>query len=170
MKRKVKLILGILLISTVGFLGYKIIAKIQQKKVITDRIEQLPNFSFKDVQGNIYTQENVNNTPLVFVYFHSECVYCQSEATKIKENIEAFNNVQLVFVSYEDTEVIEEFAKIYGLYNQKSVIFLEDTKMQFSTIFNVQTIPYTIVYNAEKKFVKQFKGAVKIDKIIEALD
>lgn len=170
MKRSIKFLLGILLVSILVFLGYKITAKIQHKKEATARIQHMPNFYFHTLNGEIYTQDSIANHSVVFVYFNSECVYCQSEATKIKENLKAFRNTQLLFVSYEETEAIEAFAKTYALDHQKNIIFLEDKKMQFSEIFEAKTIPYTVVYNAKKEFVKKFKGAVKIKNILDVLE
>lgn len=170
MKKKLKPFLVVLLLSSIGFLGYKIASTLTHKKEVAERIQSIPNFSFVTLQGAPYTQKDLpKNKPVVFVYFNSGCNYCQSEATKIHERLEDLKHTQLVFVSFEKTSIIEEFAKEYNLLNQENVLFLEDKKGQFSQLFDVHTIPYIVVYNADKKLLQKFKGLTKIDNILEVL-
>lgn len=169
MKTK-KRIVGLILISIIGFIGYKITNKLQYKKEVEKRIQTLPNFSFKTVNGTNFTKKQLKNKPTIFIYFNSDCDYCKSEATKIKERLNEFKNVQLVFVSFEQTIGIIQFAKTYGLSNQENVIFLEDTKSEFSEIFDAKSIPYVLVYNSNKQLLKKFKGATKISNILEVLN
>ncbi|GFD83795.1 hypothetical protein KUL118_66570 [Tenacibaculum sp. KUL118] len=169
MKKKLKLVIGIVLVTIVIFLGYKITTKLNHKKEVAERIKTIPNFSFTTLNGENFTQNNLQNKPTVFVYFNSECDYCQSEATKIQESLQDFKNVQLVFVSYEKKEQIIQFAKSYKLDNQKNVTFLEDTEAKFATIFDVNSIPYIVVYNKNQELLQKFKGATKIDNILKVL-
>lgn len=169
MKTK-KRVVGLILISIIGFIGYKITNKLQHKKEVEKRIQTLPNFSFKTVNGTNFTQKQLKNKPTVFIYFNSGCDYCKSEATKIKERLNEFKNAQLVFVSFEQTTGIIQFAKTHGLNNQENVIFLEDTKSEFSEIFDAKSIPYILVYNSNKQLLKKFKGATKISNILEVLN
>lgn len=165
-----KLILATILISVIGFIAYKITSTLQQKKEVAKRIQTLPNFSFKTIKGLNFTEKQLKNKPTIFIYFNSDCDYCKSEATKIKERLNEFKNTQLVFVSFEQTEGIVQFTKTYGLNNQENVIFLEDTKGEFSKIFDANTIPYILVYDTNKKLLKKFKGATKVSNILEVLN
>lgn len=166
---KKKQLVAIILISIIGFIGYKIIQKLQHKKEIAQRIQTLPNFSFKTTNGKKYTHKNLPNKPAIFIYFNSDCDYCKSEATKIRERLHDFKNVELIFISFEETLGIIQFAKTYGLDNQPNVTFLEDKKGVFSKIFDANSIPYILVYSKNKKLLKKFKGATKIDAILSVL-
>lgn len=169
MKRKIKLLLGVFLLSTLGFLGYKIVSKLNHKKEVAIRIKTIPNFSFQTMKGEIFTQDNLAKKPTVFVYFNSECEYCQSEAIKIQERLSDFKEIQLIFISFEEKETIKQFAKEYQLINQENVLFLEDRKGEFSELFDVNSIPYMVIYDANKKLLKKFKGTTKVDKILDVL-
>lgn len=168
-KKQAKVILGILFLSLLGFLGYKITSKLNHKKEVVERIKKTPSFSFLNTNSKIFTDKDLPYKQTIFVYFNSSCDFCKSEAAKIEERLEDFKGIQLVFVSFEKQELIISFAKKYKLYNQENVIFLEDTKMQFSQIFDVNSIPYIVVYDANKNFLQKFKGATKIDAILKAL-
>ncbi|WP_370408645.1 peroxiredoxin family protein [Tenacibaculum dicentrarchi] len=169
MKNTLKSIIAIVLVSFVCFLGYKITAKINYKTAVAARIKNIPTFSFLDLQGRIFTEESLKNKSTVFIYFNSDCDYCQSEATKIQQRLPDFKNTQLIFVSFEKNDSIAQFSKKYQLDNKDNVTFLEDTNGEFSKIFDVNSIPYIVVYDTNKKLLQKFKGATKIDKILAVL-
>ncbi len=170
MKKKLKfgILFGVLLV--IGFLGYNIAQKISHKNKVSERVKMLPDFTFKTLNGNVFTQDSLlKNKATVFVYFNSECDFCIAEATKIQERLEAFKKCQLVFVSFESSKKIEKFAKGHKLLYEKNVVFLEDRKGGFSQIFDVNSIPYTVLYDAENKLLHKFKGAAKVDLILKYL-
>ncbi|MCH3883484.1 TlpA family protein disulfide reductase [Tenacibaculum aquimarinum] len=169
MKKKIKLFILFLLVCILGFLGYKITRKLNHKKEVVERIKTTPSFSFKTIENLVYTEKDLPNVPVVFVYFNSECEFCKTEASKIQSRLTDFKNVQLVFVSFEKKETIESFASVYKLDNQENVLFLEDKKGLFSEIFDVNSIPYIVVYNKDKELLKKFKGATKVDDILAVL-
>lgn len=169
MKNIKKVIVLVLFLSVISFLGYKISSKIGHKKEIVERTKTIPSFSFLDTYNNLYSNKNLPNIPIVFVYFNSNCDYCQSEATKIEEHLEDFKEVQFVFVSFEKQDSIIAFAKEYKLYNKENIVFLEDKKGAFSQIFDINSIPYIVLYDANKNFMQKFKGATKIDDILAVL-
>ena len=169
MKRKIKIIFISIIAFFVGFIGYKINNKLSHKKEVAERIQHIPNFSFQGLNGVTFTKKNLPNKPIIFVYFNSDCEYCQSEATKIQQRLTDFKDTHLVFVSFEEKEGIQKFATTYKLDNQENITFLEDKKGQFSHIFDVNSIPYIVVYNKNKQFIQKFKGATKVDNILEVL-
>ncbi|WP_435264297.1 peroxiredoxin family protein [Tenacibaculum sp. nBUS_03] len=117
----------------------------------------------------MFTKDSLASKSTVFVYFNSDCDYCQSEATKIQQRIADFKHMQLIFVSFERKEGIKKFAKEYKLDNQENVIFLEDVKGEFSKLFDVNSIPYIVVYDVNQGLLKKFKGATKVDAILELI-
>lgn len=169
MKKKIKLLLAIVLFIVIGFLGYKISSKLIHKKEVAERIKVIPNFSFYTLDGKEFSDKNLQKKPSVFVYFNSECIYCQSETKKIQERLEDFNEVQLIFISFEKKEIIQQFAKDYELLDQENVLFLEDRKGEFSKLFDVTSIPFMVIYDEQKKMLKKFKGATNINAIVEVL-
>ena len=170
MKNKLKILLVIALLSILGFLGFKVVSKFNHKKEITERIKTIPNFTFHTLDGNKFTRDSLQNKPIVFIYFNSEFDYCQSEAIKIRNSMTEFENIQLLFISFEELEIIKKFRQEYKLMDFDNVIFLEDRKGKFSEIFDVNSIPYIVIYDANQKLLKKFKGATGVSKIIEAIN
>jgi len=159
------------LVSVIGYLGYNISAKINHKKEVAKRIQVIPEFSFKTLRGEKFSQKDLNSTlPKLFIYFNSECEYCQGEAQQIHRNLEKLKNIQVVFISFESAKEIETFAEKYNLINIENIIFLEDGKLEFYEIFDANTIPFMLLYSKDNQLIQKFKGAIKIEKIIGLLE
>ena len=158
------------LLTLIGFIGYKVVTKISNKKEISKRIKTIPNFTFYTLDGMEFTRNKLKDEAAIFIYFNSECDYCQSEAVKIRESIAEFKNIQLLFISFEEARIIKKFGQEYELMDFDNITFLEDRNGKFSEIFDVNSIPYIVVYNSNKKLLKKFKGATGVKKIIEIIN
>jgi thiol-disulfide isomerase/thioredoxin len=170
MKKYLKLFIAIVLISIIGYLGYSIATKLQHKKEVTARIKTIPAFSFKTLDGKIFTNKNLDKTkPKLFVYFNSECEFCQAEAESIHKELDNLKNIQLLFISYEETDKIKAFAQQYELLNVKNIVFLEDKNIEFAPLFGAKGIPFMLLYDKDNKLIQKFRGVTKIEKIVSHL-
>jgi len=170
MKKYLKLFIAIVLISIIGYLGYSIATKLQHKKEVTARIKIIPAFSFKTLTGAVFTDKDLDKTnPKLFVYFNSECEFCQAEATSIHKKLDNLKNTQLLFISYEETDKIKAFAQQYELLNVKNIVFLEDKNMAFAPLFDAKGIPFMLLYGKDNKLIQKFRGVTKVEKIIALL-
>jgi len=158
------------IISLLSFLGYKIISKISHKKEVSERIQQLPNFSYITLKGTSLTQNTLNkNFNTVFINFNTECDYCKHEASQINEHFSSFKNTQFVFVSSQDVNTIKEFANTYNLLQHDTIYFALDTENDFSTTFDTHSFPFAALYSPNKQLIKIFKGAVTAKTLLKAL-
>ena len=170
MKKIFKIIIPIIFIFVLGYFGYQINAKIQHKKEVAENIKTIPNFEYQNINGGNFTNENLKDaTPTLLVYFNSECEFCNEETKMIKENIEKFNSVQLVFISFEKKEAITAFAKKYKLDTYDNVHFLCDSKITFATTFDVKSLPCLVLYDKDQKLIEKIKGQTKVEIILKKL-
>lgn len=171
MKKYLKPLIGIILISVFVFLGYNILKKISYKKEVAERIKTIPNFNFLTLNNEGFTQNDLaTNKNNLFVYFNSECDYCQSEATQISENLTKFKTTQFIFVSFESIEGIKQFAEIHYLLNKENIVFLQDKEMIFEELFDAKSIPFMLLYSKDNQLIKKYKGATKIDNILKHIN
>ena len=105
----------------------------------------------------------------LFVYYNSECDFCNEETQMIKDNIEKFKDVQLVFISFEKKEQINAFAEKYKLTSYDNVHFLCDSKVTFATTFDVKSLPCLVLYDKDQKLIEKIKGQTKIETILKKL-
>ncbi|MCF6279697.1 MAG: redoxin domain-containing protein [Flavobacteriaceae bacterium] len=170
MRKYIKIIIALIIISIIGYLGVNITKKITYKKEVSERIKIIPNFSFFTLNNVPFSEKELaKNTNKLFVYFNTECDFCQHEAQQISEYLSNFKNTQIIFVSFEEIETIKTFANKYNLSNKENVMFLQDKTLEFSEIFDAKSIPFILLYDAENKLVQKFKGATKIEKILKLL-
>ena len=168
MKKYLKIIIPILVIGLLAFIGYKVISKINYKKEVAANIKTIPLFSYKSINGKVFSNTNlVENIPTIFLYFNSECEHCQSEAEQIRDNVEKFERMQLVFISFEEPKKIMAFATKYKLNHYGNINFLYDSKVSFPITFDVNSLPTVVIYDKNRKLLEKIKGEVKIENILK---
>jgi thioredoxin-related protein len=87
----------------------------------------------------------------------------------IKENIAKFNDFQLVFISFEKSDLIKAFATKYKLNHYVNITFLSDTKVSFSTTFDVKSLPCLVLYDKKQRLIEKIKGQTKAETLIKKL-
>jgi peroxiredoxin len=171
MKKYLKIVITVLFLVSFGFLIFQITSKINHKKEVAENIKTIPKFNFQNINGGRFTNKNlIKNTPTLFVYFNSECEFCNDEAEMIKENIEKFKKFQLVFISIEKPELIKPFAVKHKLNHYDKINFLSDTQVSFAPAFDVRGVPSIIIYDKNQHFIKKIKGQIKPEVLIKKLE
>lgn len=160
MRKKVILIIFITtVLGVLSYLGFNVISIAKEKNKIAKQSETIPEFEFLTLEQQPFSKANLKpNLNTIFIYFNSECDFCQHEAQSISESIDKFKNIQLVFVTTEPTEKIETFSKQYDLNNKENIVFLQDNKEEFSKIFKAVSIPFTLIYDKKQQLIKTQKG------------
>ena len=106
----------------------------------------------------------------MFVYYNSECEFCNEEAKMIQENSTKFSNMQLVFISNESPAAIMAFATKHKLNNYDTISFLSDRKMSFRTTFDVKSLPCMVLYNKDKQLIEKIRGQIKVEALLKKLN
>lgn len=171
MSKKIILIFVLLAISSLLlFLGYNIVTKTKKIKEIVTNTQTLPDFELLTLDNKKFTQSDVDeNQPIVFVYFNSECDYCEYEAESIYNNLDALQKIQFLFVSTEPLEIIREFSKIHKLNNQPKITFLHDSTDILYHRFGASSFPYLLIYDGSQNLVLRHKGLLNVESILESL-
>jgi peroxiredoxin len=170
MKKYIKISIVLLLIGIFGYFGYLVISKINHKKEVAENIKSIPNFEYLELAGAVFTEKNLkSNTPTLFVYFNSECEFCNEEANMIKENIEQLKDVQIIFISFQSQEEITAFATRHQLLNYGNITFLRDSKVTFATTFDIKSLPCLVLYDKNKNLIEKIKGQTKVEKLVDKL-
>lgn len=170
MKTLFKIILLIILFLFTTYMISVIVSKVKQKKIITEKIQIIPQFTFLNViSQNFYTNDSIEDLKsCLIIYYNSECEHCQYEAELISKQIEQFKDYQILMISYEPIEKILAYRKKFKL-NYSFIEFLQDSKYQFDNIFGNSPFPSSFIYNKNRKLVKQFKGEVKTEAMLKYL-
>jgi len=169
-EKKLKIVIPILFSIVLGYFGYQIYFKIQHKKEVAKNIKTIPKFEYQNIKGGVFSNANLKkDTPTLFIYFNSECEFCNEEAQMIQANIDQFAACQLVFISFEKPALIKAFAAKHQLNSYDKVTFLSDTKINFATTFDVKSLPCLVLYDKNQKLIEKIKGQTKVETLIKKL-
>lgn len=153
------------------YLTYMVSVEITSKNRIENSLQTMPKFCFETLDHRKYSNIDLKeNTPTVFIYFNTECEYCQHEANNISKNIINFKETQLIFISTENARKIKQFGLKYNLLNQKNISLLVDRSGSFVSQFDAKFIPFIVIYNKENELLKRHAGQLKAETIIKLLD
>ena len=170
-KNSLKIVLFLIILSLISYLVYNVVSKTQKKHIITNRIKTIPEFDFTTLDKTKFKKGDLKpNITTVFLYFNSECDYCQYEAQSISNNIDKFKNIQLIFVSTEPIEKIKTFSDQYNLNNKPHITFLYDGTDNFSSQFNATSIPFTLIYDENQNLIKAHKGQLNAIGILQIIN
>ena len=170
MNRHLKIIIPVVFIGILCYFGYQIYTKIHHKKQVAESIKTMPPFEYQDINDNLFTNANLKeHTPTLFIYFNTECAFCNEEAQMIKDNISKFTNFQLVFISFEQSSKIKEFAINHQLLNYDNITFLFDSKATFASTFDIKSLPCLVIYDKNKRLIEKIKGQTKVETLIKKL-
>jgi peroxiredoxin len=168
MKKTLKIVIPLLVLSLLAFMGYKVVSKINHKKQVAENIKKMPTFSYVTLENKVFTQENlIQNKPTLFIYFNSECDFCNHEAEMVQQNIEQLKDIQVFFISYEPIKKIKQFATKFKLLNHANIYFLSDSKISFAATFDVKSMPCLVLYDKDNNLIEKIKGQVKIETVLE---
>ena len=145
-----------------------IIVKVVKANDSAERIRTLPSFSLGTLEGDIFNSDDLKSGPLLIIYFHPECEYCEYEISSLIANDIQSRGIKVLFVSNARPESIKRFMEPFNI-NFKNFHILSDTSLVFTQIFGISVVPVNILYDEDLKLVKYFKGEVKPDAILNYL-
>ncbi len=167
-----KVILGSIILIIVLFASFLIIGiarKLQNQKLVSEKIARFPTFSFMTLSNGSYSSLEIKKGPVLVVHFHPECEHCQYEISEIlKSNIpDSFNNV--ILISSAPPDSINSFLYRKNYPDYPSVIFLVDTSYNFADTFGRGIIPSSYIYNRKLILAKILHGEVNAEAILKYL-
>lgn len=131
-------------------------------------VNDLPVMQITFLDGvTVQAKDLTGKTMLVF--FFPDCEHCQEEANAMKENINAFKDYTVYYLSSVPKAEVEKFALDYGLSEAPNFKFGTVPGESVLDNFGPIPTPSMYIYNDEKKLVKKFEGQTPIETVINAL-
>lgn len=158
MKKRLLLVLGILIAGLLSWMGYSSIKKLDKKAESDNIVQNLDSLTSK-----LKIHQIVADKETIFIYFNSDCHFCQWEMKELQKHIDEFEDFQLVLASFEHQEDALSFLAKHDLAQYYAHV---NPDLLSSTI--MRGVPQTFIYqNGQLK--KHFTGQVKIEAILEVL-
>lgn len=168
MKRLIGAVLIITIICLVGWMIYVSVKTMSNKKKIAKSIAEVPVFFLQKTDNSIIKiDQNYSKSPLLLIYFNSECDFCREEAISISKNHKLLGDIQMVFISLEPIEAIRQFADSTGMSPLSNVLMGKIDDKTADEILGITSAPQLFIYNKNGMLTKQFKGSTKIEAIVK---
>lgn len=105
----------------------------------------------------------------VLVLFQPDCDHCQREAVQIRENLKAFEDYTIYFVSDAALPQLDQFAQAYDLAGKNNVHFAQASVNDIIHTLGPVEAPSVFVYSEEGRLVDSFIGETPIEEITSSL-
>lgn len=169
MKKIIAGLTVVIILIAVLLLTAGIAIKAGKAKEMTERVKTLPDFTFPNIEGGLFSSSEITRGPLLVTYFHPECEHCQYEISSLFESNFLDGTVKAVLVSYAGPARIREFIDQFKTDNDTLLWVLSDTSMIFREIFGTDIIPSNFIYDENLRLVKALKGEIRTETIIKYL-
>lgn len=167
-----KKVISAIIIASIGIIFIilirGIIVKVVKANDSAERIKTLPSFSLVTLEGNVFNSEDLREGPVLIVYFHPECEYCQYEISSLIENDIQSKGIKVLLVSNARPDSIRKFMQKFE-FDHNDFQILSDTSIAFTELFGINVIPVNLIYNEDLKLVKFLKGEMHPDAILNYL-
>lgn len=165
---RVKLLIGVAIFLVLFALSViALTVRIYQNKAkIVDQISRLPSLRLLNMDSTIFeTKDLPEQKPLVIIFFNTTCEHCQQEAQLLSRGQDSLKAATVLWVSEENIADISTFAQQYHLPYK----VLKAGSGYCYRQFGVNAIPTILIYDTQRKLVKQLKGASSIAAITQHL-
>lgn len=168
---KTKYLVLIVIVSIIGCLWYLSYAKIAQNQAVQNLINQIPDFEFGTLAGDTISLKFLDNEEsTVIVYFNTHCDFCQFELEELERRVSEFEKVHFLLVSAEPKDTLRSYSAQHSFDSLPNVDICRCSYKKLRQWFGKLAAPSIFIYDTEGKLIKNFRGAVRIDDILLALD
>lgn len=126
--------------------------------------EQMPNFKFYDLKGQVFTPQSLSyKNYLTFIFYDVDCGHCEEQAAAIAKNIKKFKNTTMLWVTIGEDDKIAAFKHKY-FKNSKNIIFLNDRDMNIFEAFNgtITDTPTTLIFDRNRcEITRMYKAPIE---------
>jgi peroxiredoxin len=118
--------------------------------------QMVPAFTFYKQDQTAFTNKNlVQDKPLFFFFFDTDCDHCQVAMTNLNQHYQEYKNAAIYLISLDDWGKINAFMDKYAanLKGKANVTVLQDTKNEFLDKFKPVKYPSMFLYSPENKLI-----------------
>jgi len=169
MKKTIARLTVALILLAVLLLTAGIVRKAGRANEIAERVKNLPDFAFPNIEGGLFSSDEITKGPLLVTYFHPECDHCQYEISSLFKSNILDGNTKVVMVSFAGPEMTRAFTEKFKTVNDTLLWVLSDTSMDFREIFGTDVIPSNFIYDENLRLVKALKGEIRTETIFKYL-
>lgn len=133
----------------------------------------LPSFDIllPDSVTQLNTAAIPTGKPFIVIGFSPWCTHCQAETRDIIAHIEQFKNVNIYYVTPYPFWQMKTFYKAFHLEKYPNITMgKEITKNVFLSYFKAPGVPYTAIFDPQKRLKSVFTSQASAEKLAQAVE
>ena len=119
----------------------------------------------KDSSTHLTSNNIPYGKPFIVMAFSPYCPHCQAEIRDIITNIESFKKTPIYLITFFPISDLRQFFTQFQLSRYPNITVAEDSKNEFLSFFNYHIIPFTAIYDAQKRLARGIQGRAEIDQV-----
>lgn len=162
-----------LLVTSLLFLSSAAFA--QDKKADTLpylKYPKLPAFNLLlQDSATIFNTYNIpEGKPVLLYFFSPDCEHCELVLKSLLGKMDSLKAVQLYVFTPMSLSMLKPFAEKLHLKDYKNIkVVGKDYEFFFPMFYGAKYVPYLVVYDRKKQFVKMWEGGAKMTELMDVL-
>jgi len=133
----------------------------------------LPAFNLRLMDSvTIFNTYNIpEGKPVALFFFDPECSHCQAVTKELLKGMDSIHDIQFYMITpVHSATALRKFYEDYHLADYKNIILAgRDYEFFFGTFFGVKYVPDLALYDAHKKLIHLFEGAITVKELHKAI-
>ncbi|OQP45869.1 hypothetical protein A4H97_32010 [Niastella yeongjuensis] len=132
----------------------------------------IPSFKLLLVDSINYfdTRDIAKGKPFVIFYYRSNCPYSRALMDEIIKNMASFKNYQFIIATRSPFNQMKSFYTHFKLNKYKNFIAGLDIENVVPEYYNVKGVPFTAIFDNDKKLVCSFTGRIDGKVILNSIN
>ena len=116
--------------------------------------------------STLFNTRNIpQGKPFVIIGFSPFCIHCQQETREIIKHIDQLKNIQIYLVTPFAFKDMKAYYNTFHLEKFPNIIMGKDSKNYFLTYFKSTGIPYTAIFDPNKRLKLIIRGETNFDQL-----
>ncbi len=118
-----------------------------------------------DSTTRINTADIPTGKPVILLFFSPYCPFCRAEVTDLVKNIVALRDARLYLFTNYPLKSLKQFSVAYHLEQYTNIVAAQDYNNFLQSHYNPVAVPFTVVFDREKKLKNAFVGRLSAEQI-----
>jgi hypothetical protein len=127
----------------------------------------LPNFSvlLSDSVTYLSSKNIPEGQPIVLFCFGPHCAYSRAQMEEIVSNISSIKDIRFYAITPWSFGEMKDFSHDYSLNKYPNIVSAHDTANFLGSYFKMKGVPFTLIYDKNKKLKGSFLGKTSYKEI-----
>jgi hypothetical protein len=116
------------------------------------------------------TKELQQGKPIVLFYYGPHCPYSRAQMQEMMDNMSIMKNIQFVLITRGNFNEMKIFCSHYGIDKYNNITAGVDFNNFLGEYFKITGVPFTAVYDKDKKLLSAFSGKIFVKQIVSTVN